>query len=123
MDSELVVVDQAEGRRFSALTQTTTTAPLAMAPQPPRARPSARKRMDDSAFVGPSGVKRTAPDKPEGSDARTKRKRVDQPNPNIIGNTSYAGVPTTAAMRRPVDDDDASSVVRPPCRAPRARRG
>ncbi|KZW01982.1 hypothetical protein EXIGLDRAFT_736721 [Exidia glandulosa HHB12029] len=83
-----------------------------MAPQPQRARPSARKRLDDSAFVGPSNLKRTAPDKPDGVDGRTKRKRVDQPNPNAVGNTSYAGgAATNGNSRRAATDEESVTVV------------
>lgn len=78
-----------------------------MGPAPQRARLNARKRLDDSAFIGPSGVKRSNADKAEGSDARLKRKRVDPPPPQYNGSANGSG----GALRRPGDEDEASSMV------------
>ncbi|KAH7104134.1 hypothetical protein BKA62DRAFT_693656 [Auriculariales sp. MPI-PUGE-AT-0066] len=77
-----------------------------MAPPTNRARPNARKRMDDSAFIGPSGTKRTADRQQRdrgdvGPDelTRVKRKRLDSA-------TAAANAAANSAF-----DDDGSIVL------------
>ena len=103
--------NEARMRPATALGQLPPLPPLAvlMAPTASRARPNARKRLDDSAFIGPSGTKRTLADRDgrqrdrdSATDdlARVKRKRTDQIN-----------LPAASSAHTYAQDDDSGLVV------------